>query len=119
MNHEERRWLLHAAVEHLEPDAHGAAVREHVRRRHGQDLPLVRIYVDLERLVSSGYLSRERRAAPAGEGTAFHWETTGKVLVEPDRPDPRALAAAAPLTFASRRLPDAVPLAASPADFAR
>lgn len=119
MNHEERRWLLHAAVEHLGPDAHGMAVREHVRRHHGLDLSLVRIYVDLERLVSSGYLSRERRAAPTGEGTAFHWETTGKVLLEPDRPDPRASAAAAPLAYASRRLPDAVSLAGSPAELAR
>lgn len=108
MNHQERRWLLHEVVEQLEPHAHSAAVSDHVRQHHCLDLPLVRIYVDLERLVANGYLLRHKRIGPSGGGATFYWETTGKVRVEPDRPKPKAGAAEATLHYEMRQLPAAV-----------
>lgn len=107
MDHHVRRWLLHDAVEQLEPAAHSGAIRDYVKQRCGLDLPLVRIYVDLERLVAEGYLLREKRALPAAPRATFFWETTGKVPVRPGRPSLKTDKAAAPLEWA--RLPcDAV-----------
>lgn len=108
MNHRARRWLLHDAVERLEPDAHSEAIREHVRQQSGVDLPLVRIYVDLERLVTEGYLFREKRNLPTTPRTTFFWETTGKVLVSQASPDPKTSAAAAPLNWSQQVQSDAV-----------
>ena len=108
MNHQERRWLLHEVVEQLEPHAHSAAVLDYVRQHHCLDLPLVRIYVDLERLVANGYLLRQKRTGPGGGGATFYWETTGKVRVEPDRTKPKAGAAEAALHYETRRSPAAV-----------
>ena len=107
MNHHIRRWLLHDAVEQLEPDAHSGAIREFVKQQRGLDLPLVRIYVDLERLVADGYLLREKRALLAAPKPTFFWETTGKVPALSGNPSPRTDAAAAPLEW-SRQPCDAV-----------
>ena len=107
MNHQERRRLLHEAVEQLEPHAHSAAVLEYVRQHHCLVLPLLRIYVDLERLVTDGYLSRQKLKGPSGGKPTFYWETTGKVRVEPERPVPKVDAAEAVLQFQVRQLADA------------
>src|SRR4051794_9689345 len=108
MNHRARRWLLHDAVEQLEPDAHSGAIREYVRRQSGFDLPLVRIYVDLERLVTEGYLLREKRSLTTTPTATFFWETTGKVLVCPAYPNPKMSAAAAPPDWSQQVQSDAV-----------
>lgn len=97
MDHAQRRRLLYQAVERLEPDACLTAIRDHVARRHGLELPLLRLSVDLERMVAEGRLTRHHGPHPSGTGTAFFYETPGAVLVEPPRPRAKAGTAGAPL----------------------
>lgn len=66
-------------------------------RRHGLDLPLLRLSVDLERMVAEGRLTRRLGPHPSGTGTVFFYETFGAVLVEPPRPRAKAGTAGAPL----------------------
>jgi hypothetical protein len=97
LDHIERRRLLYNAVTLLEPYSSGALIQHYVALRHHLILPLLRIYVDLERLTRAGQLVRFIRPRLGGVGTTFFWETPGLVLVEPDRPSPKLLAAEAPL----------------------
>lgn len=90
MDHAQRRRLLHRTVEHLEPGACLTAIREHVARRHGLDVPLLRLSVDLEHMVAEGRLTRRLGPHPSGTGVAFFYETLGAVLVEPARPRAKA-----------------------------
>lgn len=90
MDHAQRRRLLHQAVERLEPEACLTAVHEYVARRHGLEFLLLRLSVDLERLVADGHLTRRSGPHPSGTGTAFFYETFGAVLVEPSRPRVKA-----------------------------
>jgi hypothetical protein len=99
LDHDGRRRLLYNAVTLLEPYASAALIQHYVARRHDLTLPLLRIYVDLERLVGAGHLIRHIKPRIGGEGTTFFWETPGLVLVEPDRPPLNKLAAGAPLSY--------------------
>ena len=99
MDHAQRRRLLHRVVEHLEPGACLTAIRERVARRHGLDVPLLRLSVDLERMVSERRLTRRLGPHPSGTGTAFFYETFGAVLVEPPRPRAKAGTAGASLAY--------------------
>jgi hypothetical protein len=103
LDHDGRRRLLYNAVTLLEPYASAALIQHYVARRYDLTLPLLRIYVDLERLVRTGQLVRHIKLRLGGEGTAFFWETPGLVLVEPDRYPINTLAAGAPLDFAAPR----------------
>jgi hypothetical protein len=58
LDHDGRRRLLYNAVTLLEPYASAALIQHYVVRRHDVTLPLLRIYVDLERLVGAGRLIR-------------------------------------------------------------
>ena len=98
LDHSGRRRLLYAAVSLLEPYACVALIQHYVARRHDLILPILRIYVDLERMTRVGHLVRHIRPRLGGTGTTFFWETPGLALVEPERPSPRQLAAEAPLT---------------------
>lgn len=90
MDHAQRRRLLHRTVEHLEPGASLNAIREYMARRHGLDVPFVRLSVDLECMVAEGRLTRRLGPHPSGTGTAFFYETFGAALVEPPRPRAKA-----------------------------
>ena len=57
LDHDGRRRLLYNAVTLLEPYASAALIQHYVARRHDLTLPLLRIYVDLERLVRTGQLA--------------------------------------------------------------
>ena len=105
MDHAQRRRLLHRTVAHLEPGACLTAIREHVARRHGLDVPLLRLSVDLERMVADGRLTRRLGPHPSGTGTAFFYETFGAVLVEPSRPRAKAGTAGAPLAHVPPEAP--------------
>ena len=97
-DHNGRRRLLYSAVTVLEPYACSGLVQHYVARRYKLILPLLRIYVDLERLTRAGHLVRYIRPRLEGDGTTFFWETLGLTLVEPERPSPRNFAAAARMT---------------------
>lgn len=99
LDHDGRRRLLYNTVTLLEPYASAALLQHYVARRHDLTLPLLRIYVDLERLVGAGPLIRHIKPRLDGEGTTFFWETPGLVLVEPDRHPLNILAAGAPLFY--------------------
>ena len=58
LDHGGRRQLLYNAVTLLEPYASAALIQHYVSRRHGLILPMLRIYVDLERLTRAGHLAR-------------------------------------------------------------
>jgi hypothetical protein len=81
LDHSERRRLLYNAVTLLEPLASGVLIQHYVALRHHLILPLLRIYVDLERLTLAGHLVRFIRPRLGGVGTTFFWETPGLVLV--------------------------------------
>jgi hypothetical protein len=49
LDHDGRRRLLYNVVTLLEPHASAALIQDYVARRHDLTLPLLRIYVDLER----------------------------------------------------------------------
>jgi hypothetical protein len=98
LDHSGRRRVLYSAVTVLEPYASAALLQHYVARRHDLILPLLRIYVDLERLTRVGHLVRHIKPRIGGSRTTFFWETLGLTLVEPDWPSPNALTAAAPLT---------------------
>jgi hypothetical protein len=102
LGHDGRRRLLYNSVTLLEPYASAALIQHYVARRHDLTLPLLRIYVDLERLVRAGHLIRHIKPRLGGEGTVFFWETPGLVLVEPDRRPPGILVATASLSFSAR-----------------
>lgn len=100
LDHDGRRRLLYNTVTLLEPYASAALLQHYVARRHDLTLPLLRIYIDLERLVGAGHLIRHIKPRLGGDGTTFFWETPGLVLVEPDRQPLNILAAGAPLSYA-------------------
>jgi len=107
LDHDGRRRLLYNAVTLLEPYASAPLVQHYVARRHDLTLPLLRIYVDLERLVGTGHLIRYIKPRLGGEGTTFFWETPGLVVVEPDWHPLNVLAAGAPLSYSASENPDA------------
>ncbi len=107
LDHDDRCQLLYNAVRQLEPYASSKPIQEYVARRHELTLPLLRIYVDLERLVGAGHLMRRINPSPLGEGTIFFWETFGFVLVEPFRHPLRELAAESPLVYSGSHFLDA------------
>jgi hypothetical protein len=82
----------------LEPAACATLVQHYVVWRYELTLPLLRIYVDLERIARGGQLVRYNRPRLGGEGTTFSWETSGLVLVELEPPPLEMLTAAAPVT---------------------
>ena len=102
LDHDGRRRLLYNAVTLLEPYASAPLIQHYVVRRHDLTLPLLRIYVDLERLVAAGQPIRHMKPRLGGEGTTFFWETPGLVLVEPDWHPLDILAAGAPLSYSAR-----------------
>ena len=71
LDHDGRRRLLYNAVTLLEPYANAALIQHYVALRHDLTLPLLRIYVDLERLVGAGRLIRHVKPRLGGEGTTF------------------------------------------------
>jgi hypothetical protein len=97
LDHDGRRRMLYNAVTLPEPYACSSVIQHYIDFRHNLMLPLLRIYVDLERLVFAGRLTRSIKPRLVGDGTTFFWETPGLVLVEPDRRPRRTLAAEAPL----------------------
>lgn len=108
MDHAQRRRSLHRAVEHLEPGACLTAVRGYMARRHGLDVPFVRLSVDLEHMVAEGRLTRRLGPHPSGTGAAFFYETFDAALVEPPRPRAKAGTAGAPLGHVPPEPPRAV-----------
>jgi hypothetical protein len=92
-----RRRLLYAAVTMLEPFACAGIIQHYVALKNDLALPLLRIYVDLERLTKDGQLVRYIKPRLGGSGTTWFWETPGLVLVEPDRTPPKLLTAEAPM----------------------
>lgn len=83
MTHTRRRWLLYRAVAHLEPGATPEAVVAHVEERHGLEISLLRLHVDMAKLVGFGVLStRPTHAATTS------WQTTSRELAAPRRPSP-------------------------------
>jgi hypothetical protein len=96
-DHGGRRRLLYAAVTMLEPYASAGIIQHYVALKNDLTLPLLRIYVDLERLTKEGQLVRHVKPRLGGTGTTWFWETPGLVLVEPDRTPPRLLTAEAPM----------------------
>jgi hypothetical protein len=97
LDHKARRRLLYSAVTVLEPFACAPLVQHYVAWRHDLTLPLLRIYVDLERATRGGHLVRHIRPRLGGEGMMFFWETPGLALVEAEQPPQGRLTAAAPL----------------------
>jgi hypothetical protein len=51
--------------------ASAALIQHYVARRHGLTLPLLRIYVDLERLVGAGHLIRHTKPRLGVEPDVF------------------------------------------------
>lgn len=102
LDHNGRCRLLYAAVTVLEPFACAPLIQHYVAYRNNLILPLLRIYVDLERLTRTGHLVRHIKPRLGGKETTFFWETPGLVLVEVEPFAPRTLGAMAPLTVLAR-----------------
>ncbi len=94
--------MLYAAVTILEPYACAGIIQHYVALCNGLALPLLRIYVDLERLTKEGQLVRHIKPHLGGTGTTWFWEPPGLVLAEPDRMPPKFLAAEASMRHGSR-----------------